>query len=369
MDPATEQQAPETSEVSLEQAISEQYDAMEADAEEAVEAAEADVEGHGTDTPPEGEEAPQEAAEAAEGDETAEAEDDAPYDEPAPERWPAELKLTYDQLEPGAKKAFMENLYKPMQASYTRRTQEMAQIRERLDPMMKAYEAHEEAFQRAGVSPDQAFRDQIAWAAHFARVGPQQGLRDMQQALGVSGQQEGQQENLDEYLTPTEKALRQDLDNLKAQQQQQLEAARQEEARRQQLAEQQQQLQGVQSEMASFARETTPDGAPLHPHLDELAPAMAGLLRGGMVARQDDYGNPVPMRQQLSQAYEMAANLNPQIQAQRQQQAQQARQAELVAAASRDVPAKAPVGQVDVQAGPITDTISDIYDSLAAGRR
>ena len=369
MDPAKEQQAPEAPQ-SLEDAISEQYDTM-------TEEVEAEVEAEAPESSPEPVEAadreerpePREQDEE-EGEEVeAKAEDDVPYDKPAPERWPAEVKEVYNSLPPEAKRAMIEQVYAPMQKSYTQRTQQLSETEKRLGPMLQAVEQHRSAFEQAGVDPVQAFNQNLAWSAHFARVGPEQGLRDMQAALG---QKEGQQpaggEDPDSWMTPTERALKAELDQLKqgVASKQDLEQLTQ---RQQQEAFQQQQVAQIQGQMAEFAKATTPDGAPKHPHLEQVAPQMAGLIRGGLVPKQDHAGNPLPLDQQLGQAYELAVRMDPQIQQAQAAQQQEARQAELVSAASRDVPAKAPAGVVDVQAGPLSDTISDVYDQLRAGRR
>ena len=374
MDPATKQQAPEAPEMSLSDAIAEQYDEMEAELEapaddevEQDQQPEKAAERRDRDTEktedPEHSDDP-EASASGEDDET-------PYDEPAPERWPADLKAAYAEMPPEAKKTFMERVFKPMQSSYTRKTQELTELQKQLDPMMRTLQDHREIFEARGLSAEQAFRDQIAWAAHFARVGPQQGLADMQRAFNVNpaGGQQAESDLSDEWLTPTEKALKQEVLAMKEQLGQTASSIQEREQQAIRHQQMQEQMRGTQQDLAQFASETTPDGAVKHPYLSDVAQTMAGLLRGGLVAKTDDYGNPRPMQEQLSDAYQMAVRADATVQAKIQQTSSQARQAKLVTAASRDIPSKGVAGSVDVQAGPITDTISDIYDQLAAGRR
>jgi hypothetical protein len=78
---------------------------------------------------------------------------------------------------------------------------------------------------------------------------------------------------------------------------------------------QQQQMahaQAIQSELQGFVTEQK-DGKLAHPHVEKVAPAIAGIIRGGLISRTDDYGQPVSIRDQMAQAYEMACRLDPSI--------------------------------------------------------
>ena len=319
--PANKQQdseAPNAQDMSVEDQLSEEFDRMEAEsegeAEEEHEELETNAEAEAQAEAEEGESEespPEETAEAEEQqavEEQAEAAESG-YNDPAPERWPDEMKQVYNQLPPEARQMMMEQVYKPMQRTYTQTTQELAQRQKALDPMLQSLDQYRNDFERMGVNPEQAFRTQVAWAAHFARVGPQQAIADMQAAYGMDTTPAGQQ--VEEYLTPVERQLKSDLNELKQQlgqtsiQQQ----SWQEQQRQQQEAAY---VHGVQSELHGFITEQK-DGKPAHPHVEKVAPAIAGIIRGGLISKTDDYGQPVSIRDQMAQAYEMACRLDPSI--------------------------------------------------------
>ena len=349
--PVEEQQA----DVSLEDALSAEFDRQETDGIEEHDDAQVEVseEVHeeGTETD-EREEEPEvtEAAEAAGVDD---------YNEPAPERWPSDIKDVYNGLPPAARKAMLEGVYKPMQAKYTQTTQDLAQQRKQLDPMLQTLEQHSEEFKQAGINPVEAFNRQMAWSAHFAKVGPEQGAKDLAKAYGQAG---GQHEDKSQvYMTPVEKAQQAEIDRLKRAVQGQQQNAQQQEEYAQQQAFYAQQNQ-VRSSITRFASETK-DGQPIHPHVEKVSAQMAGLIRGGLVDRTDTYGQPVPYEQQLGQAYKLACDMDPSIRSARTSKSRK-EQVEKVRRASRDVVSKTP-GHDDIQDdGPLSDTISDLYDRL-----
>lgn len=358
MPPQTEQVATQEDNLKLADLIEEAFDAAEA---EAVEASETEQEAAEAPELPEDEEtaeAPQEAAE--EGDEKPE------FNDPAPERWPAELKEAYSELNPTAKEVFLNKLYKPMQRSHTEATQQLAQTRKQLEPIMQAYEQHKTAFDQVGVTdPASMIQQQIAWASHFARVGPERGLQDMHEAMGIQNGSQGGQDQ-DEYLTPTERRLQERLNDLE--QQTSAQAASQHQ-REQQAAEihRHAKLRNAMGALRGFAEAQTPDGQPMHPHVEAVAPTMSRLLESGMVPRVDELGASVPFEQQLGKAYEMACNLDSSVLAAT-PATTNSEQAAKVAAASRNVTPKAPSQAVPVDR-PLTDDISDLYDSMTRGGR
>lgn len=361
MDPANEQQAPEATEVpaveenenaSLSEILETAFDqAAEAEASEEVteEVEPPAVEATGEETP----------EVEATGDEEA-----PEYDAAPPERWPAELKEAYNGMAPEHREIFMERLYKPMQRSHTEATQHLAEQRKKLDPVMQAYEENKSAFDRIGVTdPGAMIRQQVAWAAHFARVGPEKGLADMQQALGVGqGQSNGQAQ--DEYLTPVERQLKERLETLE-QTTAQVNSSQQQ--REQQMAEAQRQerVGGAFNALKTFAEAKTPDGQPMHPQIETVAPQMSRLIQSGMVNRTDEFGQAIPYDQQLGHAYEMACRMNNLAPAPATTSPEQVAK---VAAASRNVTSKNAASAVPVDR-PIGDDISDLYDRMATGRR
>lgn len=362
--PAKQQQ--ETAPENLGDAIAATFDEMEAAENEEVEVSEEEneevsAETTGEEESPEVEEPEGEQEVSEELQEEIQEAADSDYEEPAPDRWPDDIKEVYNQLPPQARKAMLEGVYKPMQRSYTQATQELAGIRNKFAPMIETMENYRNDFERMGVNPEEVFRTQMAWAAHLSRVGVEQGLRDMSDAYGVSPQQAGQEEQ--PYLTPTERAQQAQIDALQQQvtgqqqYQQQLTARQQEEQAAAHRNE-------IQSNLTAFINEKTDDGQPKHPHVEKLASNIAGIIRGGLIRQTDEYGQPVPIRAVLNQAYDMACNLDPSIRTPLQNNARQA--SRVKAAQKVGVVTKEPAGQdnTDVDEMGMTDFISRTYDTL-----
>lgn len=288
--------------------------------------------------------------------------DEGDYNEPAPERWPNEIKEVYNSLPPAARKAMLEGVYKPMQKTYTQTTQDLAAQRKRLGPMLDALDQHSADFERAGVNPVEAFQRQLAWSAHFAKVGPEQGAKDLAKAYNQAGgqQADGGDKKPDIYMTPVEKAQQERLERLEGK----LTARERQDQERQQQRQQdafRAQANQVRNTIGEFANESK-DGRPLHPHVEKVSGRMAGLIRGGVVERVDANGQQVPFHQQLSQAYELACrleNLQPTGHTRTRRE-----QVEKVTAANRNVTSKTPGHDPVEQTGNLADSLSDLYDRL-----
>jgi hypothetical protein len=280
------------------------------------------------------------------------------YNEPAPERWPANLKEHYDKLDPDSRKLLMEQVYKPMQRQYTDSTQELAGIRRAIEPMVNSMNQYRNDFERMGVQPEEAFRTQMAWAAHFARVGPAKGVADMQAAYGLNSTPEGGQEP-EVYLTPVERGLK---DQLNAVQQSLAETSHAQQTHVQQQSEQSNQayVSGVRNELLSFINEQK-DGKAAHPHVEKVAPAIAGIIRGGLVNKVDQYGQSIPVAAQMQQAYDMACRLDPSISTAPQNNGQAGR---AIAAQNADVVANTPSAEPEVSNLTMSEQIEANYDKL-----
>ncbi|RLC13976.1 MAG: hypothetical protein DRI24_14545 [Deltaproteobacteria bacterium] len=357
-DTAPEKQADD---VNLEDALGAEFDRMEASGE----ADDSGVEHEEVEILEEGDEEVVEAA--AEGSEEDEVVDDSAtetdeeelgYNQAAPERWPDDIKEAYNALPPEAREVMLERVFKPMQRSFTEKTQAMAQMRKQLDPMMDIMNRHSKNFEHAGVDPIQALNRQMEWSAHFARVGNEQGAKDLATAYGqVAGQ-----EDTNAYLTPIEKRQQAQIDRME----QQLNTNAQNEQTRVQQADQSAvnaRTQDVRNNIQQFASETR-NGKPTHPHVEQVSAQMAGLINGGLVERTDEYGQPVPYQDQLGQAYKMACSMSPSLRSAqdivtRQEQVRRA------SAANREVVSKTPGSDVKIDdTAPLADSISDLYDKL-----
>jgi hypothetical protein len=342
-------------EISLEEELGNAFEQMESE-DEVEEVEESSEEGEEEEQSEEAEETGEEKPEDEELKDEIEAAEESDYKEPAPERWPTEIKEVYNSLPPQARKAMLEGIYKPMQATYTKATQQLAEARKTIDPMLQSLNQYRNEFERMGQNPVDAIKTQMAWAAHFARVGPEQGLQDMASAYGL---QQGQPKEDEQFMTPMERAMKERLDQLEGQTSQFIQS-QQQNAQQAAAARQQQQVQQVNSAVMDFINETK-DGQPAHPHVEKVAPAIAGLIRGGLIPSQNEYGQPIPVRDQLNAAYKMACNLDPSIRP----AASQRQVARAKAAGDVGVVAKDAAGNVDAEGKSLFEDLSDTFEKMS----
>ena len=280
------------------------------------------------------------------------------YNEPPPERWPDEMKEVYNNLPPEARQQMLDGIYKPMQRQYGQTTQELAEMRKGLEPMLESMNQYRGDFERMGVNPAEAFRRQMAWASHLARVGPEQGMKDMAASYGLDRGVDGQAE--EQYLTPVERSLQAKLDALEQHVQGQANF-QQEQSQAQQQYAQQARYNEVQLGLQEFTNEQR-DGKPAHPHIEKVAPAIAGLIRGGLVTQADDYGQPVPIKNQLAQAYQMAVDLDPSLRSAAPRNVRQVARAK--AAQNVGVVTNTPVTRESGEVNTLSESIESLYDRL-----
>ena len=284
---------------------------------------------------------------------------DSDYNEAAPERWEQDTKDYYNGLDPKGKEIFLDRMFKPMQRSHTKATQEVADMRKEIQPVLDTMAQYRADFERMGVNPIEAFNTQMAWVKYIQDVGAEKGLAEMSKAYGVKGVAKAGQEK---YLTPTERAqqaridsLQNTVDGMQNTQKQTNERSEQDQVERQQNE--------IQTNLNTFINEKTDDGKLAHPHVDKVASNIAGIIRGGLIKKTDDYGQPVSVRDQLAQAYTMACDLDPSIRT----PAVDKRQAGRVKAAQKvGVVTKNPAGHVSVSDElPISKFIEQTYDKMA----
>jgi hypothetical protein len=358
-----EQQADETQ--SLSEILEDTFDELEAGDTEEIdveETAEAEAQEEGEAEAPEDESAgEEETPEPVAEEETPPDGDAVEWDEPAPERWPAEMKEAYQQLPADARRLMLDNVFKPMQRQYTQTTQELSQMRATLDPMLQTMQQHGSVLQQNGLDAPEAFRRQMAWASHFATVGPEQGVRDMANAYGVNqGEQQGQGPD-ETYMTPVERALQTKVDRMEQHLGQQTQSQQQwQNEQAQQVT--QARAQSIKTELQTFVAEVK-DGKPAHPHVDKVGHAMAGLIRGGLVEKFDEYGSQIPLRQQITQAYSLACQMDPSIRTIGPGKSNKG-QVELAGRANSAVVSKAPGGASNLPDKPLSEDISDLWDKM-----
>jgi hypothetical protein len=297
------------------------------------------------------------AAQSDEGEEEV-VEEEPVYDEPAPERWSPEMKDSYEALPPEAKQMMLDGVFKPMQRQYTETTTELAQMKQQIAPLLETMEQYSGDFERAGMTPAEGIKRQAAWASHFLKVGNEQGMRDMAESFGVKGVDSGQ--DRDEYMTPTERRQQTQIDGLQNTINNQTTSAQEQ----RQINAQNARVGQARNEIQSFANEQK-DGKPAHPFIEQVAPQIAGILRGGLVTRTDEYGQQVPFKSQIAQAYKMACDMNPKIRTASNTGSKKRQVARAKAAQDVGVVATVPAGDVSgMSSKSLAGNIEDNYDIL-----
>lgn len=228
----------------------------------------------------------------------------ATEDHLAPHTWPAEWKETFNKLAPEAKaislqmNAFMEQGFQKKMGMLGKKGRE-------LDSIERAVKPHMDRLHRAGLAPEIAIQRALAWDLHIQQNGAQ-GLADMAKAYGFDPAQiqpQGEQE----YMTPTERSLKKQLEAV-LQQVNGFQQNQNQWTQQQQEAWQRQQEDWAVNTLQQFVTATDPSGKPLHPHVPRLQGMMARLINSRLAGSLDE-------------AYEMAENLDPETRAARQRQA------------------------------------------------
>jgi hypothetical protein len=107
------------------------------------------------------------------------------------------------------------------------------------------------------------------------------------------------------------------------------------------------------------------DGKPAHPHVEKVAPAIVGLIRGGLVPPVNEYGQPIPVRDQLARAYKMACDMDASIRPASTPKNHSRQVAKARAAGSVGVVAKSPAGQADVPERSIQEDLEATFERLS----
>lgn len=222
-----------------------------------------------------------------------------------PHTWPAEWKETFNKLPPEAQAlALRQN--ELMERGFQEKMGKLGRKGRELDSIERSVKPHLERLQRAGISPDVAIQRALGWDAYIAEHGPR-GLVDMARAYGFDpAAMQPQREEV--YLTPTERQMRQQLEEMQRKLdefgQQSRDTTQQQQERWQRERE-----DAVAGQLHAFMSETDPtSGQPKHPYLPHVQHVMARLINGRVATS-------------LEEAYDMAVRLNPDIQAALERQA------------------------------------------------
>lgn len=286
--------------------------------------------------------------------ESEEAEDD-PHIE-APQHWSAEDRETFASLDKSGQK-FLLRRHKDMEADYTRRAQEVAEVRKALDPYRSFLESNGisdgDAIRRLVNAQQTLERDPVnatAWLANQYVQDP----NDARTLITALAQRHGIDLGLDfdseEQANPEVQNLRQELNQI-----------RQSLTQREQ-SEQQAAQQSVQQQIASFRDAKDEQGNPKHPHFDKVRAHMGSLMSSG--AAQD-----------MDSAYEQAVWAVPELRADllKAQTEQQKKQSEVdkrkraAAAKKKALPASKGSGtQAKAEPKSLSDDLNANWDALAS---
>jgi hypothetical protein len=215
-----------------------------------------------------------------------------------PASWSKEDRAVFATLPPNVQE-LLARREREMTADYTRKTQEIAEIRRFSDDIRPVFEKNQQLIAHAGAPPAQVM-DQLLGMYGYSQRDPAGYLKWAAQSLGVDLSQ--LTAPTDEYVDPAFNELRNQITPLNQQIQsvtqyiQQQEAARQEQERQQTL-----------STIDTFAQEKDASGTPLRPYFEQVRVAMGRLLQ------PDANGNAIAS--DLQDAYEKATWADPSIRA------------------------------------------------------
>ena len=232
----------------------------------------------------------------ADDDEDSETDEDGPEPLEAPANWPEQEKAFFNALPPQLQHAYAQRA-QYMQADYTRKTQQLAQVRQNYMDLERVTQPHEQKWALNGMNKAQAIHQLIA-LSDFATDKPQEFIKYFANLRGVNlAQLAAPQSQQEEYVDPQVAALQKQIAAVTAQvnqanqyQQQQVVAQRQQQYY--------QAYQATNDGIENFANQTGPDGRKLYPYFNALEEDMAALIESKRVSS-------------LHEAYERAVWSNP----------------------------------------------------------
>ena len=201
-------------------------------------------------------------------------EEDQPQFQPIqpPSNWPQAEQQFFRQMPPAMQHGYMQRV-RHLTSDYTRKTQEIGQVRQRYAGIDRVIGQRERAWAVSGVSPEQAL-NQIFALSDFAAEKPEDFIRYFAEQRGIDlgtigSAATGDQNNQQGYVDPELLAVRKQVQELQRnlQHSQQSEKQRQETARK---AAYQQQLERTTEMVNQFASQTDKNGRLLYPFFNEL---------------------------------------------------------------------------------------------------
>lgn len=205
-----------------------------------------------------------------------------------PEHWSAADKKTFSTQSPEAQK-FLLDRHKAMEGDYTRKAQEVAEIRNELGPYWEKFAQQRGKLRQHGVSVSQ-YMENLTNADIMLSRDPVQGIQAIAKQYGVDlGQMQGQQQ---EYVDPEIAALRNELNSVR-------QAMTQRE-----YAEAQAKHNTMLGSVQNFAQEAGEDGSPLRPYFEDVIEDMITLAHAERQAGREP---------ELNALYDKAIWANPDI--------------------------------------------------------
>jgi len=216
-----------------------------------------------------------------------------------PASWSKEDRAVFATLPPNVQD-LLSRREREMTADYTRKTQEIAEIRRFSDDIRPVFEKNQQLIAHAGAPPAQVM-DQLLGMYGYSQRDPAGYLKWAAQSLGVDLSQLTQAPT-DEYADPGLLELRNQLTPLH----QQVQSVTQY-IQEQQRQQQEQAVQQTLSVIESFAQEKDASGTPLRPYFEQVKVSMGRLLQ------PDANGN--ALATDLQDAYDKATWADPAIRA------------------------------------------------------
>lgn len=213
-----------------------------------------------------------------------------------PEHWAQEDKDRFSAL-PADSQDWLMGRHRDLEADYTKKTQEIADVRKTAEAFQQAVSPYEAMIRSEGSDPLTAVQNLLGTAYALRTGTPQQRqalISQMAQVYGADLESLATESGEDEYVDPHVAQLSQQVQSLQQQVgQYQGAAVQQAQASNQAMIEQ-------------FALETDADGKPLRPHFEAVRERMAG----DFMARQ---GTVTDLNKALSDAYEAAVWADPEL--------------------------------------------------------
>lgn len=221
----------------------------------------------------------------------------------------------------------------------TRKEQEYADYRKRLDPIYEVVKPYEQHWQMQGMDTVSGVRQLMTYAEALARD-PASMIPKLAEMYGVDLQSLVAEQP---YVDPMVQTLQQQLQQVQSQFQQ-----------HQQYA-QQQQYARLNQEIQAFQTAVDEQGNPKAPHFDRVFDGMVQLARAGLATS-------------IQEAYDKAVALNPEVQAEISAQQQQATAVTRAAEANRALEASRGVRSKGSEGAPPARSAREDYAAALAGR-